>query len=121
MKRDLDLIRKMMLTIEDSASGWAPSELKFDGYTDAQLGYHAYLLIDAGLARGQDASTMGSEAPEGMITSLTWEGHEFAEAARDEGRWKEAMGTVAAKGGNVTLDVLKQLLVSYMKSTFGLP
>lgn len=46
MKRDLDLIRKMLLAIEESPSGFAP-ELKFPGYTDAQIGYHAYLLIDA--------------------------------------------------------------------------
>ena len=47
MRRDWDLIRTMMLTIEDSASGWAPSELKVDGYTDAQVGYHAYLSLPA--------------------------------------------------------------------------
>jgi uncharacterized protein DUF2513 len=95
MKRDLELIRKMLLTIEEADSGWAPSDLKLDGYTDAQIGYHAHLLIDAGLAHGDDVTTMGSEAPEGKITSLTWAGHEFVEAARDEGRWKRAMGTVA--------------------------
>ncbi len=120
MKRDLDLVRKMLLAIEDSPSGWAP-DLKFDGYTDVQVGYHAYLLIDAGLARGDDGSTMGSKAPEGIITSLTWAGHEFAEAARDEGRWTKAMGIVTQKGGNVTLDVMKALLVSLMKSALGLP
>ncbi len=56
-----------------------------------------------------------------MITSLTWEGHEFTEAARDERRWKKAVGIVAEKGGNITLDVMKQLLMSLMKGTLGLP
>jgi hypothetical protein len=120
MKRDWDLIRKMMLTIEDSASGWAPPDLKFDGYTEAQIGYHAYLLIDAGLAHGQDASHMGSEAPEGMITSLTWAGHEFAEAARNDVLWKKAMGEVADKGGTITFDVMKELLISLMRGMSGL-
>jgi hypothetical protein len=120
MKRDLELIRKMVLSIEDAPSGWAP-DLKFDGYSDAQVGYHAYLLIDAGLARGQDASTMGSDAPEGFITSLTWAGHEFADAARDETRWKKAMGVVQEKGGTVTIGVLTQLLIVLMKGALGLP
>ena len=120
MKRDLELIRKMVLAIEDASSGWAP-DLKFDGYSDAQVGYHAYLLIDAGLARGQDASTMGSDAPEGFITSLTWAGHEFADAARDETRWKKAMGVVQEKGGTVTIGVLTQLLIALMKGALGLP
>jgi len=120
MKRDLELVRKILLAIEDSSSGWAP-DLKFEGYTDSQVGYHAYLLIDAGLAKGSDVSVMGSEGPEGMISNLTWAGHEFAEAARDETRWKKAVGLVAEKGGSVTLDVMKELLVSLMKSTFNLP
>jgi hypothetical protein len=120
MKRDLELIRKMVLAIEDAPSGWAP-DLKVEGYSDAQVGYHAYLLIDAGLAKGEDASTMGSEAPEGFISCLTWAGHEFADAARDETRWKKAMGVVQEKGGTVTIGVLTQLLVALMKGALGIP
>ena len=120
MRRDLELIRKMLLECEHSPSGWAP-DFKFDGYSDAQVGYHAYLMMDAGLVNGSDVTTNGSQGPEAMITSLTWQGHEFAEAARDDGRWKKAMGLVAEKGGSITLDVMKALLVSLMKSSLGLP
>jgi hypothetical protein len=121
MKRDLELIRKMLLAIEESPSGWAPEyrgPSQFDGYTTAQVAYHAYLLIDAGLAQGRDVTQFDAEAPEGRITSLTWAGHEFIDAARDEGRWKKAMTTVAQKGGVITLDVLKQLLITYMRTTY---
>lgn len=120
MKRDTDLIRKIVLGIEDAPTGWAP-DLSFDDYPDEQVGYHAYLLIDAGLARGSDVSTMGSSAPEGMITSLTWAGHEFADAARDETRWNRATTMVKEKGGTITFDVMKALLISFMKDYFGLP
>lgn len=121
MKRDLDLIRQMLLAIEDAPSGWAPSDLSIPGYSAEQVGYHAYLLVDAGLANGSDASSMGSESPEGHITSLTWAGHEFADAARDDTRWKKAMGLVREQGGHITLDLLKQLLSSLMKAGLGLP
>lgn len=119
MKRDMDLIRKILLAIEESPEGWAP-RLEIENYSDVAIGYHAYLLIDAGLAHRDDATPMGSEAPEGLITHLTWEGHEFAEAARDDNRWNQAMGVVAEKGGDVTLDVMKQLLVSLMRGSLGL-
>ena len=121
MKRDLELIRKMVLAIEDAPSGWAPNDLKIDGYTDEQIGYHAYLLIDAGLAKGEDASTLGSQSPEGFISRLHSAGHDFADAARDETRWRKAMGVVQEKGGTVTIGVLTQLLVSLMKGALGLP
>ena len=120
MTRDLDLIRKMVLAIEDAQSGWAP-EFAIDGYTPVQVGYHAYPLIDAGLAKGVDVTKMGGQAPEFLITSLTWAGHEFAEAARDETRWKKTLGIVKEKGGAITFEILKQLLVNLMKGTFGVP
>lgn len=120
MKRDLDLIRKILLTIEDAPNGYAP-DLKIDGYTDEQVGYHAYLIINAGLAVGDDVSSTGTNSPEGMITNLNWAGHEFAEAARDDTRWKKAMGIVKEKGGSITMDVLKDLLTSLMKGAIGLP
>ena len=120
MKRDLNLIRKMVLAIEDAPTGRAP-DLKFEEHTAAQVGYHAYLLVDAGLARGSDVSTRGSEGPQARITSLTWAGHEFAEAARDDTRWRKAMGIVKEKGGTITLDILTQLLGSLMRAAFGLP
>jgi len=119
MKRDLELIRQMVLAIED-APGWAPRELTIDGYTCEEIRYHAYLLIDARLAEGFDTTNLGSPAPEAMIRNLTWAGHEFAEAARDESRWKKAMGIVGEKGGSITLDILTQLLGSLMRGAFGL-
>ena len=67
-------------------------EFSFEGYTPSQVGYHAYLLVDACLAKGVDVTTHGSQAPAALITSLTWAGYEFAEAARDDTRWKKATG-----------------------------
>ncbi|HTG32261.1 MAG TPA: DUF2513 domain-containing protein [Thermoanaerobaculia bacterium] len=120
MKRDLDLIRKMLLAVEEAPSGYAP-DLEFEGYTDAQVSYHAYLLIDGGLARGADVTSHGSEGPEAILESLTWEGHEFIDAARDDSRWQKAKNIVAEKGGGITLDILKSLLTNLTKSALGLP
>lgn len=119
MKRDLDLIRKMLLAIEDAPTGFAPT-LKFEGFTDAQVGYHAFLLIDAGLAKGTDVTPHNSDGPKATIQHLTWEGHEFADAAKDESRWKKAKSMVAEKGSGITLDVMKALLISLTKAALGL-
>ena len=121
MKRDMELIRKLVLAIEDAPTGYAPDNLTLEGYTPEQIGYHAHLMIQAGLATGSDVTHMGSSSPQAILTSLTWAGHEFADAARDEGRWKKAMGIVQEKGGSVTLSVLTQLLTALMKGALGLP
>jgi hypothetical protein len=121
MKRDLELIRKMLLAIEDAEGGFGPRDLSFDGYTESQVGYHAYLLINGGFATGSDMTHTGCTGPEAHVSSLTWSGHEFATAARDDSRWNKAIGIVKEKGGSVTLEVLTQLLSSLMRSAVGLP
>ena len=111
MKRDFDLFRKILLFVENAPSGFAPT-IVLDGYSGAEIGYHAHLLIEAGLARGVDVTNLGSTAPESLITNLTWAGHEFAELARDQSRWEQAMSSLRAEGRGVTFDELKRLLSS---------
>jgi Hypothetical protein (DUF2513) len=120
MKRDLDLIRKMVFALEDAPTGFAPGSLDFDGYTPDQVAYHAHLMIEAGLAKGARTTHMRSSGPEASLTSLTWEGHEFADAARDESRWTKAKAVVTEKAGTVTLAVLSQVLLQLMKNAVGL-
>jgi len=121
MKRDMELIRKLVLKLEDAPTSFAPGNLSVEGYTHEQIGYHAYLMIQAGLATGADVQTMGSSGHIGILTGLTWAGHEFADSARDEKRWKQAMGIVQQKGGSVTLSVLTDLLTTLAKNALGLP
>lgn len=113
IKRDLDLIRKILFILEE-APGWAPP-LEIDGYSDEELDYHAYLVMDAGLAKGAEFTGLGDSGPTARLTHLTWQGHEFLEAARDETRWKKAKDLVKEKTGGITLDLLKTLLTSLMK------
>jgi hypothetical protein len=121
VKRDKDLIRKLVLAIEDAPSGYAPNDLAIEGYTPEQIDYHAYLIVDAGLAEGERVDHMQSVGPEVMLRNLTWAGHEFADASRDETRWKKAMGIVQEKSGSVSISVLTELLKSLMKGALGLP
>ena len=82
MRRDMDLVRNLALMIEDHPTGFAPRSLQINGYTEEQIGYHLYIMMEAGLIRGADVTTHGSASPQVLATSLTWAGHEFADAAR---------------------------------------
>jgi len=120
MKRDMDLIRKMALAVEDAPTGYAPDDLGIEGYTDEQIAYHAHLMVQARLADGIDTTYLGSSGPSAQLTSLTWDGHEFAADARDETTWKKAITIVQEKGGAVSLDVIKALLSHLVKAGLGL-
>lgn len=120
MKRNMELLRNMILLVEDHQHGFAPREMEIDGFTQGQIAYHAYLLVDSGLAEGAESTHMGSSGPEALITHLTWAGHDFADACRNETIWKKATSTVKEKTGSVTFDVLKEVLVSLLKHAVGL-
>lgn len=120
MQRDMNLIRQIAMAVEASPTGFAPDRLDIEGYTAEQIAYHAHLMVQAGLATGTDITTLGSSSPAALLSALTWQGHEFVEAARDETRWRQAMSLVKEKGGSVTLSILIQLLGDLMRRSLGL-
>lgn len=120
MKRDLNLVRSIILAVEEFPTGFVLSNLTIDGYTDEQIGYHSYLIVDAGLANGVDARAIDSTSPTWKILHLTSAGHDFADLAREDGNWKKTVGLVTTKAGGATLDIVKDVLVSLAKGTLGL-
>jgi len=57
MKRDFDLIRKILLTMEAHEHGFLRDELRIDGYNDEQIAFHMYLLGEAGLVKASKTLT----------------------------------------------------------------
>jgi hypothetical protein len=124
MKRDMDLVRKILIACEEYAHGRAPGNLQIEGFTDEEIGYHAHLMEQAGLVRAFDISHSGSLSPQAHVVSMTWEGHEFLEAGRNENLWAKAKEAAGSTGGMV-LGVLKTVLIDLgtkaAKQAAGLP
>ena len=111
MKRDMELIRKMILLVEDSPGGWAPGQMTVEGYTDSEIGYHAYLIGDAGLADAADMTSTASTGPYYRLTHLTSAGHDFADSARAQYIWDEVIASMKKQGiASASVDLLKRLL-----------
>lgn len=119
MRREIELIRKIILAAEASAR-IGSGDLQVAGYTEDQIGYHSYLIVDAGLAKGVDATCIGDSNPKWIILHLTSAGHDFADASRNETTWKKALGLVADKGGNATIGIVRDVLVGVIKGSLGL-
>ena len=52
-----------------------------------------------------------------IIKEISWEGHEFLDAARNQSNWNKAKTIIKEKGGSITIDVLKQLLIQLLKTS----
>jgi hypothetical protein len=121
MKRDLDLIRKLLLLLESHEHGYAPAVISIDGYTDEQIGFHVHLLGEAGLAVVADTTSLSSPSPSAMPQHLTWAGYEFLEAAKDETVWGKAKEKVIKPAGGVAFTVLLEWLKAEAKTRLGIP
>lgn len=96
MKRDLDLIVRILLAIENAppAEGW--HDFDFGDTTDDELSYNIKLLHDAGLIEALDGSTKGHF--EWHARDLTWTGHDFLDQARSAS-WLDEIKSRAEKEG----------------------
>jgi Hypothetical protein (DUF2513) len=110
MKRDPDLCRQILLEVERDSP-----KLDIEGHTEAEILYHCELLVEAGLLQGQVVRGGSGEIVGAMIQKLTWEGHDFLDAARSDTNWKKAKDQIVKTGGSWTFEIVKSLLVEIAK------
>ncbi len=116
MKRDMNLIRLLLLETE----GEDPKP-DLSAYSEQQRLYHSALVIEAGLVHGIiRKDSMGQ--PNGTVRlRLSWDGHEFLDAARNDTIWDNAAERIKKSGVNVTFTLLSELLKQLLKQHLGLP
>jgi glycerophosphoryl diester phosphodiesterase len=115
MKRDMDLLRAILLSVEAEEHGFAP-DIKIPDYTQEEIGYHAVLLGEAGLAVVANITTLDSKSPQARIIRLTWSGHEFLDAARDKTIWNQAKDKI----GSASIQIWMAMLTTLIQKKLGL-
>jgi hypothetical protein len=116
MKRDMNLIRLLLLETEgeDPKPDLSP-------YSGEQRVYHSALLIEAGLIDGQIIPNAIGLPARTVSLRLTWNGHEFLDAARNDTVWHKASERVKKSGVDVTLSLLKEILNHILRQSLNLP
>lgn len=110
MKRDMDLVRDLLLNIEDHpilATGSQmlviddSEKLGLQDHSLQQIHYHLDMMIKKGLIEGEITSLH-------IISGLTWDGHDFLDSIRDPAIWQETKEGVK-KAGGFSLELLGDL------------
>jgi hypothetical protein len=88
MKRDFDLIRRIMIDVESIPAYGQKQNFSYDGYDSLTINQHIALLIEAGLIKGSihEANVKSTV----LVDDLTWAGHDFLNATKDETLWTKA-------------------------------
>lgn len=117
MKRDMDLVRKILIKMEKD---WgyeyllqSGRKIRIEGYPDSAVHYHLRIMIEAGLITSvfpEGDSNVNSTYIQYPPEIITWEGQEFLEAIREERTWeklkKEAMNLSFVAIKTKTLEIL---------------
>jgi hypothetical protein len=121
MKRDIDLIRKLLKSIQDTPAGEKPNPLGFDEYGQATIYEHLILTIKAGLVEGQILGKPTQYEEPIIIERLSWKGHDFLDSSEDESIWAKAKETIIKPGVSFTFDLLWEWLKGQAREKIGLP
>ncbi|AZS50380.1 DUF2513 domain-containing protein [Entomomonas moraniae] len=116
MKRDWDLIREILIAVEDLPD--TTSRLNANAITeyDAEtVSYHMSILNEAGLIVAQCSKTKPILC---FANSLTWEGHEFLDKIRQQSAWNKIKTIVRDKGLDLSYEALKIALGAVITNTF---
>lgn len=112
MKRDMDLVRAILLKTEAQAAGQRLGDLSELGHDPMTLTEHVWLLKQANLV---EASFPGNTPTHGvfMILRLTPDGHDFLAHAQQSALWIKAKEAAGKIGVGITVAVMKRLLAGY--------
>lgn len=114
MKLNPDCLRAVLIAYEALPAINREIGLKIEGFSDEELYSHQQLLEDAGFI---ELSYEGSSSDPYLTfpKRLTYAGHEFLNASRDESNWK-AVKNGMLKAGGFVIEVAKPLLIELLKS-----
>jgi len=118
MKRDWELVRELLLEIEDLDKGHHFFPLRRDGHSSESVAYHLHLLENAGLVECADHRPLSGELVR-IGKSLTLTGHDLLDLIRDEQLWLVKKAFLTEHLGGITIDALKTTVAMYPSDSGG--
>lgn len=126
MKRDMDMIRNLLLAIEDDErldgtksirlSSWEPGlQMAAGSHSIEHVRYNLRLLIEAAFV---DGTIKVSDGP--AVRKLSWAGHEFAASVRDESVWGRTKKRLDGLP-SVAVSVIAEIAKAEVRKHLGLP
>lgn len=126
MKRDLELVRAILLALEPLPATFAnhvslkigEAPLAFSGRTKEEIAYHIRIMTEGDLISmfpiGDDGVTIEK------YTGFRWRGHEFLDDIRDDAHWRKARDVGSGSLGFMW-DVVKSIAKHEIATKLGMP
>lgn len=126
MKRDLDLIRQIMLALEEKMeygknfqSAQLIEVMQDKTLSAEKLAYHIGLLVESDFIRAKEYKYLSGEPTDYLINTITSQGQDFVDTIRQDTTWNK-IKEKASKIRDFTLSLLIDIGKEYLKKQIGL-
>lgn len=109
MKRDWELIRVILIMLEQRADNSWLSAGEVEGYCIEEVSYHYKLLHEAGLIEADYKGGIW------WAKGLTWQGHELLESLRNRDFWNRLKKEIRDKGLILSFEAIKSITTQLIK------
>jgi hypothetical protein len=121
MKRDMEMIRQILLNVEDDKYPYG-GRVHLDGVPSEICGYQVALIFDAGLAEGHLIKAGPTGIAAACIDRLTSSGHDFCDGIRIDTIWSKAKADIIKPGASYGLSILVEWVkLEVHRRVFGSP
>lgn len=123
MKRDMDLVRFILMAAEESDGQVTGADIAGYGCDERTAAFHVELMASHGLVDGK-VQYAGNRVPYRIVVSgLTWDGYDYLDAIRSERVWERARRAIGETVGDASLSVIKEacsaLSLAMIKGSLG--
>lgn len=125
MKRDLDLLRKILLAIENANEFYyyngIPLLASDIGCPNLNLvSFHVSLLVDNNYIEVLNVTCCGIAYDDYMIKRLTADGCDYLDNIRNDTIWNKTKEAISNVGGTCALDIVKSIAGKIILSQVGI-
>ncbi len=120
MERNWETIREILIAAESLEPDKTLTLSDFPLDRAHEISYHIVILEEAGFIDARISKTLARGPTNFDVHRLTWPGHEFLDAIRDESIWNKTKSTIASKGGSMTFELVMSVAVQIAKQALGL-
>ena len=119
MKRDFDLIRKILLYVEEEQKDYVEVINNFEGCDNITLMHHCDLLLERNLLNGTVTRVNTGEG-HFVCKGLTWEGHDYLAMIKNDTTWNKIKKIVKEKGEYLTIEIISRIATNLIENKLGI-
>jgi hypothetical protein len=119
MKRDMDLVRQILLAMDAHTHGFAPAPFTIAGYDQDVIGHHIWLMEQGHLITAVATTGMSDPSPVAIPLTITWVGHDFLDTVRNDSVWTKVKIQLKDHAITVPFAVLQALALKILAAHLG--